>query len=94
MKTPLLCVGCILLSLLLVGCGNGKQRRLYQTAVEMEQQQEPLIALEAYRDVIRVDPVSQWTAKAQARIDVIQQKISAQQLLEEQHRTRVQMLLR
>lgn len=67
------------IALTLLGCGNSEAEKLYNSAVQIEQQHGGQIshkAIEAYRQVIKTAPGTKWADKAQARIDVIQKNIS------------------
>lgn len=78
-------------ALLLSGCQPSPSEKLYNTAVQAEQQpggDSNYMTVEAYRQVIRTDPNSSWAQKAQRRIDVIQQNINAQNAIWEARRTR------
>lgn len=74
------------LALLVGGCGNAAQQKAYEQAAKMEQQltaeNAPAIITE-YKQVITLQPGTEWAKKAQARIEAVEARVKA----EEQHKS-------
>lgn len=71
------------LALLLSACGNSAQKKAYEHAATMEQQVAPEkvpAVIAEYQEVIRLEPGSSWAKKAQARVEILQAKVKAEEL--------------
>ena len=72
---------------LVIGCDNAAQKQAFTNASVMEQQPYgnlSVLVIAEYQKVIQMDPGSKWADRAQQRIDVIRQNISADQAARQQ----------
>ena len=72
------------LALLVVGCGgNAAQQQAYEKAAKAEQQitaeNAPALVTE-YKQVIALQPGSEWAKKAQTRIEALEARVKAEEL--------------
>jgi len=71
------------LMLFVVGCGNSAQQKAYLQAEKAEQQltaENSAAVVTEYKQVIALQPGSEWAGKAQARIAAIEARTKAEEL--------------
>jgi outer membrane protein assembly factor BamD (BamD/ComL family) len=71
------------LALLVGGCGNSAQQKAYEQAAKAEQQltaENASAIIAEYKQVIALQPGSEWARKAQARIEALEARLKAEEL--------------
>lgn len=71
------------LALFVVGCGNSTQQKAYEQAAKAEQQltaENTSAIIAEYKQVIALQPGSEWGRKAQARIEAVEARVKAEEL--------------
>ena len=69
--------------LVVSGCGQSAQQKTYEQAAQKEQQltaENAAAIIAEYKQVITLQPGSDWAKKAQARIDAVEAKTKADEL--------------
>jgi hypothetical protein len=66
-----------------VGCGNSAQQKAYEQAAQAEQQfaaENASAIIAEYKQVIALQPGSEWAKKTQARIEAVEAHVKAEEL--------------
>lgn len=82
-RNALIAILAISAALLFAGCGNSAQEKAYAQAekVELQMTAENSAAVVAeYKQVIALQPGSEWARKAEARLEAIEAKLKAEEL--------------
>ena len=65
------------------GCGNSAQQKAYEQAAKTEQQltmENAAAIIPKYKQVIALQPGTEWARKAQARIEAVEARVKAEEL--------------
>jgi len=65
------------------GCGNSAQQKAYEHAAKAEQQvtaENAATIIAEYKQVIALEPGSDWAKKSQARIEAVDAAVKAKEL--------------
>lgn len=71
------------LALFVAGCGNSAQEKAYEQAAKAETQltaENSSAVIAEYKQVITLQPGTEWARKAQMRIEAIEAKAKAEEL--------------
>ena len=74
---------CIGLAFFAGGCGKSAQQQAYEQAAMAEQRltaENAAVIIAEYRQLITLQPGSEWARKAQARIEAVEARVKAEEL--------------